>query len=145
MGMSIFHEKSRMGYSVCKKFQIGSVTLMAQMTNRKKTELTDYFHLVWTKSPQFSENVLKMEAIFSQNSTQNRVLETSISHKNSENGPTFSSKIPERVDIEAIKWHTPVRKYHEFPPRLYYSSVTCLCRRQKNSYNVVTRVIILKN
>ena len=41
-----------------------------------------------------------MEAIFSQNSPQNRTLEISISHKNSEKGPTFSSKIPERVDIE---------------------------------------------
>ena len=63
------------------------------------------------------ENFLKMEAIFSQNSPQNRTLETSIRHKNSEKGPTFSSKIPERVDIETLWWHTPVRKYHEFPPR----------------------------
>ena len=37
-----------------------------------------------------------MEAILSQNSPQNRILETSIRHKNSEKGPTFSSKIPER-------------------------------------------------
>ena len=57
-----------------------------------------------------------MEAIFSQNNPQNRALETSIRHKNSEKGPTFSSKIPERVDIETLWWHTPVRKYHEFPP-----------------------------
>ena len=57
-----------------------------------------------------------MEAIFSQNSPQNRILETPIKHKNSEKGPIFLSKIPERVDIETIKWHTPVRKYHEFPP-----------------------------
>ena len=71
---------------------------MIQMTNQKKTELTDFFDLVWTKNPHF----LEMEAIFSQNSPQNRTLETSIRHKNSEKGPTFSSKIPERVDIEPL-------------------------------------------
>ena len=48
--MSIFHKSSGKGY-ICKKFQIGSVILMARMTNEKKTELTDYFHLVWTKNP----------------------------------------------------------------------------------------------
>ena len=90
------------GYNICKKFQIGSVILITQMTNQKKTELIDFFDLVWTKSPQFLENVLKMEAIFSQNSPQNRTLETSIRHKNSEKGPTFSSKIPEWVDIEIL-------------------------------------------
>ena len=26
--------------------------LMAQMTKQKKTELTEYFYLVWTKNPQ---------------------------------------------------------------------------------------------
>ena len=86
------------------------------MTNQKKTELIDFFDLVWTKNPQFWKKILKMEAIFFQNSPQNRTLETSIWHKNSEKGPTFSSKIPERVDIETLWWHTPVRKYHEFPP-----------------------------
>ena len=64
------------------------------MTNQKKTESTDYFHLVWTKNPQFQEKILKIEAIFSQNSPQNRFLETSFRHKNSEKGPTFSLKIP---------------------------------------------------
>ena len=72
---------------------------MTQMTNQNKTELINFFDLVWTKNPQFLENFLKMEAIFSQNSPQNRTLETSIRHKNSEKGSTFSSKIPERVDI----------------------------------------------
>ena len=52
-GMSIFHKNSGNGYNICKKFQIGSVILMAQMTNQKMTELNDYFHLVWTKNPQF--------------------------------------------------------------------------------------------
>ena len=58
---------------------------------------------------------LKNEShFFSRNSPQNRILETSIGHKNSEKGsPTFPSKIPERVDVETRKWHTPVRKYHE--------------------------------
>ena len=51
--MSIFHENSGKGNNICKKFQTGSVILMAQMTNQKKTELIDYFHLVWTKNPQF--------------------------------------------------------------------------------------------
>ena len=115
-GMLIFHKNSGKGNNTCKKFQIGSVILMAQMTNQKKTEFIDYFHLVWTKNPQFLEKFLKMEAIFSQNRPQNRILETSIRHKNSRKGPRFSSKIPERVDIETIKWHTPVRKYHESPP-----------------------------
>ena len=97
-----FHKNSGTGYNICKKFQIGSVILMTQMTNQKKTELIDFFDLVWTKNPQFLENFLKMEAIFSQNSPQSRILETSIRHKNSEKGPTFSSKIPERVDIETL-------------------------------------------
>ena len=96
--MSIFHKNSGKGYNICKKFQIGSVILMTQMTNQKKTELIDFLD----KNPQFFENFLKMEAIFSQNSPQNRTLETSIRHKNSEKGPTFSSKIPERVDIEIL-------------------------------------------
>ena len=52
-GMSIFHKNSEKGYNICKKFQIGSVILMTQMTNQKKTELIDFFDLVWTKNPQF--------------------------------------------------------------------------------------------
>ena len=63
-GMSIVHKNSGKGYNICKKFQIGSVILMTQMTNQKKTELIDFFDLVWTKNPEFLENVLKMEAIF---------------------------------------------------------------------------------
>ena len=27
----------------------------------------------------------------------------------------MGTKIPERVDVETIKWHTPMRKYHESP------------------------------
>ena len=99
--MPIFHKNSGRGYNICKKFQIGSV-ILTQMTNQKKTELIDFFDLVWTKNPQFLENFWKMEAIFSQNNPQNRTLETSIRHKNSEKGPTFSSKIPERIDIETL-------------------------------------------
>ena len=101
-GMSILHKNSGKGYNICKKFQIGSVILMTQMTNQKKIELIDFFDLVWTKNPQFLEKFLKMEAIFSQNSPQNRTLETAIRHKNSEKGLTFSSKIPERVDMETL-------------------------------------------
>ena len=40
------------GYNICEKFQIGSVILMAQMTNQNKTELIDYFDTAWTKNPQ---------------------------------------------------------------------------------------------
>ena len=109
--MSIFHKNSGKDYNIWKKFQIGSVILMAQMTNQTKTELIDYFDLVWTKNPQFLEN----GSYSSQNSPQNRILETSIRHKNSEKGPTFPSKIPETVDVKIIRWHTPVRKYHESP------------------------------
>ena len=54
--MSLFHKNSGKGYDVCKKFQIGSVTFMTQMTNQKKTELIDFFDPVWTKNPQFLEN-----------------------------------------------------------------------------------------
>ena len=35
-GKSIFHKNSGKGYNICKKFQIGSVILMAQMTNQKR-------------------------------------------------------------------------------------------------------------
>ena len=89
-GMSFFHKNSGKGYNIRKKFQIGSVILMTQMTNQKKTELIDFFDLIWTKNPQFLENFLKMEAIFFQNSPQNLILETSTGHKNSEESPTFS-------------------------------------------------------
>ena len=34
-GMSIFHKNSGKGYNICKKFQMGSVILMTQMTNQK--------------------------------------------------------------------------------------------------------------
>ena len=52
-GMSVFHKNSGKDYNIWKKFQIGSVILIAQMTNQKKTGLIDYFDLVWTKTPQF--------------------------------------------------------------------------------------------
>ena len=52
-GESIFHKNSGKGYNISKKFQIGSAILMTQMTNQKKTELIDFFDLVWTKNPQF--------------------------------------------------------------------------------------------
>ena len=55
-GMSIFHKNSGKSYNICKKFQIGSVILMTQITNEKKTELIDFIDLVWTKNPQFLEN-----------------------------------------------------------------------------------------
>ena len=47
-GMPIFHKNSGKGYNIWKKFQIGSVILMAQMTKQKKAQLIDYFGLVWT-------------------------------------------------------------------------------------------------
>ena len=54
-----FQKNSGKGYNVWKKFQIGSVILMTQMTNQKKTELTNDFNLVWTKNSQFWENFLE--------------------------------------------------------------------------------------
>ena len=48
-GMSIFHKNSEKGYNICKKFQVGSVILMTQMTNQNRTELFDFFDIVWTK------------------------------------------------------------------------------------------------
>ena len=100
--MSIFHKNSGRGYNICKKFQIGSVILMTQMTNQKKTELINFFDLVWTKNPLIFGKFFENGSHFPQNSPQNRTLETSIRHKNSEKGPTFSSKIPEGVDIEIL-------------------------------------------
>ena len=70
--ISIFHKNSGKGYNIWKKFQIGSVILMAQMTKQKKAQLIDYFGLVWTKNAQIWK-IWEMEAIFSQNSPQNRI------------------------------------------------------------------------
>ena len=41
-----FFTNSGKGYNICKKFQIGSVILITQMTNQKKIELIDFFDLV---------------------------------------------------------------------------------------------------
>ena len=72
-----------------KKFQIGSVILMTQMINQKKTELIDFFDLVWTKNPQFLENFLKMETIFFPKTALKIVLWR----------PPLSTKIPIRVQL----------------------------------------------
>ena len=55
-GMSIFHKNSGKGYNICRKFQIGSVILITQMTNQKKTELIVFFDLVLTKIHNFWKN-----------------------------------------------------------------------------------------
>ena len=86
--MSIFHRNSGKGYNICKKFQIGSVILMTQMTNQKKTELIDFFDLVWTKNPQFLENFLKMEAIFPKTALEIVLWR-----------PPLGTKIPKRVQL----------------------------------------------
>ena len=88
-GMSLFHKNSGKGYNICKKFQIGSVNLMTQMTNQKKTELIDFFGLVWTKSPQFLENFLKMEAIFFPKTALKIIFWR----------PPLGTKIPKRVQL----------------------------------------------
>ena len=44
------------GYNICKKFQIGSVILMTQMTNQKKTELIDFFDQFGLKIHNFWKN-----------------------------------------------------------------------------------------
>ena len=87
--MSIFHKNSGKGYNICKKFQIGSVILMTQMTSQKKTELIDFFDLVWTRNPQFFENFLKMEAIFRPKTALKIVLWR----------PPLGTKIPKRVQL----------------------------------------------
>ena len=44
--MSVFQQNSEKGYNVWKKFHVGSVILITQMENQKKTELFDDFDLV---------------------------------------------------------------------------------------------------
>ena len=51
--------------NICKKFHIGSVILMTQMTNQKKTELIDFFDLFWTKIHNFWKFFLKSKPFFS--------------------------------------------------------------------------------
>ena len=87
-GISIFRKNSGKGYNICKKFQIGPVILMTQMTNQKKTELIDLFDLVWTKNPQFLENFLKMEVIFSKTALKIILWR-----------PPLGTKIPKRVQL----------------------------------------------
>ena len=85
-----FFQNSGKSYNIWKKFRTGSVILMTQMTNQKnKTELIDYFNLVWTKNPQYFRKGLENGSHFSQNSPQNRILETSTRHINSEKGSHF--------------------------------------------------------
>ena len=102
-GMLIFQKNSGKGYSVWKKFQIGSVILMTQMASQRKTELIDDFDLVWIIKPQFYENFWKVEAIGPKTALKIVFWRPPFRHKNSENGPNSSSKIPERVDVEIIK------------------------------------------
>ena len=52
-----------------------------------------YVDLVWTNNPKCSENLWKMKAIFSSNSPQVCILETSIKHKNSEKGRFKDKKV----------------------------------------------------
>ena len=92
-GMPIFHKNSGKGYNICKKFQIGSVILMTQMTNQKKTELIDFFDPVWTKNPQFFENFLKMEAIFPKTALKIVLWR-----------PPLGTKIPKRVQLFGQKF-----------------------------------------
>ena len=90
-GMSIFHKKSGKGYNIWKKFQIGSVILMAPMTNQKKTELIDYFDLVLTKNPQFWGTFVENGSHFFPKTAVKVVFWRPFTrHKNSEEGPTLS-------------------------------------------------------
>ena len=61
---------------------------MTQMTNQKKTELIDFFDLVWIKNPQFLEYFLKMEAIFPKTSLKIVLWR-----------PPLGTKIPKRVQL----------------------------------------------
>ena len=59
---------------------------MAEMTNQKKTELTDYFDLVWTKNPESLEIFWKIEAIFPKTALKNVFWR-----------PLLGTRIPKRV------------------------------------------------
>ena len=53
-GISIFHKNSeRAIITSVRNSRQGQLVFIAQMTNQKKTELIDYFHLVWTKIHNF--------------------------------------------------------------------------------------------
>ena len=86
--MSIFHKNSGKGYNICKRFQIGSVILMTHMTNQKKTELIDFFDLVWTKDSQFLQTLGNMEAIFPKTAVKIVLWR-----------PPLGTKIPKRVEL----------------------------------------------
>ena len=78
---------------------------MTQMTNQKKTKLSDDLDQVWTKIHNCRKS---LETIFPKTA-----LKIVFRHKNSEKGPTFSLQFSERVDMETIKWHSPERKYRK--------------------------------
>ena len=87
-GMSIFHKDSRKGYNICKKFHIGSVILMTQMTNQKKTELIDFFDLVWTKIHNFWKIFWKSKPFFPKAALKMILWR-----------PPLGTKIPKRVQL----------------------------------------------
>ena len=86
--MSIFHKDSGKGYNICKKFHIGSVILMTQMTNQKKTELIDFFDLVWTKIHNFWKNFRKSKPFFPKTALKIILWR-----------PPLGTKIPKRVQL----------------------------------------------
>ena len=65
---------------------------------RSTRGLIDYFDLVCTKNPQFWKFFLENGSHFFPKQPSKSYFGDPIRHKNSEKGPTFSSKIPERVE-----------------------------------------------
>ena len=62
--MSIFQKNSGKDYNVRKKFQIGSVILMTQMTKQKNIKLIDGFDQVWIKIHNFRKTFEKWKPFF---------------------------------------------------------------------------------
>ena len=76
------------------------------MTNHKKTEMIDGFDLVSTKIPQFSENLWKIEGICIKTAIKIIFWRPPLSTKNPIEVLLFRKKVPERVDVETLKWYT---------------------------------------
>ena len=78
--------------------------MMTQMTNQKKTELIDFFDPVWIglKIQNFWKIFWKWKPFFPKQLSKSYFGDLHYAQKNSENSPTFSSKIPERVDIGTL-------------------------------------------
>ena len=90
------------GYNIWKKFQIGSVILMAQNTKQKKAQLIDYFDLVWTKKSTIFGKFFENGSHFFPKQPSKSYFGDLHKAQKFRKGSNFSSKILERVDIENL-------------------------------------------